>query len=109
MAENYNKIRVRTKEEWIKVLNNEESLGKTKMIEILRFVYMSNQHLSNGTKIARYMNEGVGAINLIVSSFGKRVLELLNLPEIKGESDQNRRWNIPFMTVDDLNHNGLFV
>lgn len=99
----YNDIRVKTKEDWIKVLNNEESLGNENVIKILKYVYLSNNHMTNGKKIAEYMNTEVGGINAIIKSFGKRVLDLLNLPEMPGEHGQNRRWNIPFVTEEDFN------
>lgn len=104
-----NEARVKTKEEWIKVLNNEEYLGNENVIKILKYVYFSNNHMSNGSEIARYMNTEVGGINAIIKSFGKRVLDLLDLPEVPGDNGQNRRWNIPFMTVSEINVNNTFI
>ncbi len=105
---NYNDVRVKTKEEWLKVLKNEEALGNENVIKILKYVYLSNNHMSNGKKIADCMNTEVGGINAIIKSFGKRVLDLLNLPEVTGDNGKNRRWNIPFMTDEDLN-NEVFI
>jgi hypothetical protein len=73
---NYNDVRVKTKEEWLKVLKNEEALGNENVIKILKYVYLSNNHMSNGKKIADCMNKEVGGINANIKSFGKRVLDL---------------------------------
>jgi len=107
--ENYNEVRVKTKENWIKVLDNEEKLGNENILSILKYIYLSNNHMCNCGKVADYMKMDPVAINGIVKSFGKRVLELLNLPEIPGNNGQNRRWNIPFMTNADFNKDGLFT
>src|SRR5574344_147494 len=104
-----NKTRVKTENDWIKVLDNEESLGEGKIFIILKYIYLSENHLINCGKIADYMNESVVVINKYVTSFGGRALKLLGLPEIPGEHSQHRRWNIPFMTEEKLNKNGLFM
>lgn len=105
----YNQKRVQTTSDWIKVLENEEDLNHENVITILKYVYLSNNHMCNCGQIADYMETDQEAINGIIAGFGKRVLELLDLPEIKGDNGQNRRWNIPFMTNFELNKDGLFT
>ena len=107
--EEYNEVRVKSKEDWIKVLNNEESLNNDNVIEILKYIYLSNNHMCNCGQVADYLKTEPVAINGIIAGFGKRALELLKLPEIPGDNGQNRRWNIPFMTNSDFNKDGLFT
>jgi len=105
----YNEKRVADKLDWIKVLENEEIIGSKKILDILKFIYMSDNHMTTCGKIAKDMNEDVNEINHIISSFGKRVLDLLDLPENSVNKDYNIRWNIPFKTNFQLNKNGIFI
>ena len=105
----YNEIRVSSKRDWIKALDNEESLGENKIIDIIKFIYMSKDHISTCGTISEYLSISIAEINFIISSFGRRVLELLSLPEVKGDNGQNRRWNIPFKTNFEKNKSGLFT
>ncbi len=105
----YNEVRIKTKNDWIKVLDNEELLHNDKVIEILKFIYMEKDHITNGGVIAKNLNIDIAGVNSVIAAFGKRVLELLSLPEIKGENGQNRRWNIPFKTDIKRNKEGVFT
>ena len=107
MIDEYNKIRVSSKEDWLFVLNSEKTNDKN-IFDILIFIYNCANYRTNCGRIAEYLKTNVGTINVRVSHFGKRVLDLLKLPEIPGETGQNRRWNIPFMTDDEKNEDNYF-
>lgn len=99
----YNQRRVQSSSDWIKVLDNEEALEKDKILSILKYVYLSKNHSATCTSVSKFVNEDIRGIDSTVSSFGKRVLDLLGLPEMPGDNGHNRRLNIPFMTDDNLN------
>lgn len=109
MNNGYNDIRVKTKEEWIKVLIAEEQNENNIILDILKLVYDDYEHESNCGKIAEQLNKDKGAINLYIRAFGIRVQKLLNIPEVIGDGGEPRYWNIPFETRPEKNSNKLFV
>lgn len=109
MSNGYNDIRVKTKEDWLKVLTEEEQIKDNIMFDVFKIVYDSYNHESNGGKIGEKLGKDKGAVNLYIRSFGKRVIKLLNIPEVIGDGGEPRYWNIPFETVEEKNSNKLFV
>lgn len=97
-----NKPIIKTKEDWIKVISNEEKQEKKEFIKILKFIYMSKNHISNLKIISEYLNINEENIYSIISTFGKSVIELLQLSIEKNITIQNIVWNIPF----EINLNG---
>lgn len=108
MYELENKKRVENKKQWIRVLKNENQ-ENNKALDILLFLYDCKNYTSNGKVIADYFNTDVAAINSYIKSFGKRVIDLLNIDEQLRDDGTHRRWNIPFETVPELNKNGIFT
>lgn len=102
-----NKKRVETKKQWLEVLKNEKQ-DDNLIIDILLFLYDCKNYTSNGKTIANYFKTDVAAINSYVKSFGKRVIDLLNLEEQIREDGSRRRWNVPFETIPELNK-GIFT
>lgn len=109
--ENYelvNKKRVKDKNLWLKVLNNEQQIDNL-VLDILFYLYDCKNYTSNGKAIAYYFHKDVGAINGCISGFGKRVIDLLHLKEQTDNKSHSKRWNIPFETVPELNNKNLFT
>ena len=104
----FNKKRVPDKKSWLKVLDNENS-ENNKAIDILLYLYDCKNYTSNGKKIAKYFNTDVAAINSYIKSFGKRVIDLLQLEEQSNGDGSSRRWNIPFETVPEENKSNVFT
>lgn len=105
--ETVNKKRVEDKKMWLKVLNNEQQENNM-ALDILLYLYDCKNYTSNGKNIANYFNTDVAAINSYIKSFGKRVIELLNIDE-QIYNNSSRRWNIPFETIPELNNNHIFT
>ena len=103
-----NQKRVTDKKEWLKVLDNEET-DDNRALDILLYLYDCKNYTSNGKKIAKYFKTDVGAINSYIKSFGKRIIDLLNLEEQIYNETSSRRWNIPFTTVPELNTKNVFT
>lgn len=103
-----NQKRVSDKKTWLKVLDNEKQYDN-QVIDILLYLYDCKNYTSNGKNIAKYFNTDVAAINSYIKSFGKRVIDLLNLEEQIYDEKSSRRWNIPFETVPELNKNNIFT
>lgn len=103
-----NKKRVPDKKTWLEILNNEET-ENNKALDILLYLYDCKNYTSNGKNIAKYFNTDVGAINSYIKSFGKRIIDLLNLDEQIYNEKSSRRWNIPFVTVPELNTKNVFT
>lgn len=109
MNNSYNDIRVKTKTDWLKVLSNEEQIENNIMFDIFKFVYDSYNHESNCGKIGKKLGKDIVAINSYIRSFGKRVIKLLDIPEVIGDGREERYWNIPFETSEEKNSNNAFV
>lgn len=103
-----NKKRVDSKKEWLKILDNEKQ-DDNKILDILFYLYDCKNYTSNAKTIAKDLNSSVAALNSYVSSFGTRVVKLLDLDEQIGDNSNHRRWNIPFETVEALNSNHIFT
>lgn len=103
-----NKKRVDSKKEWLKILDNEKQ-DDNKLLDILFYLYDCKNYTSNAKTIAKDLNSSVAALNSYVSSFGTRVVKLLDLDEQIGDNSNRRRWNIPFETVETLNSNHIFT
>lgn len=103
-----NQKRVSDKKMWLKVLDNEKK-EDNRAIDILLYLYDCKNYTSNGKNIAKYFNTDVGAINSYIKSFGKRVIDLLNIEEQIYDESSSRRWNIPFETVPELNRSNIFT
>lgn len=108
LIENLNKKRVDDKESWLKVLDN-ESQENNLVLDILLYLYDCKNFTSNGKEIAKYFNTEVGTINSHISSFGRRIIDILGIDEQIKDNGQKRRWNIPFETVPTLNKNNVFT
>lgn len=105
---NMNKKRVENKKLWLKILENEEQ-ENNKVLDILFYLYDCKNYTSNGKMIAKDLNIHVAAINGYISSFGKRIIDLLNLDKQVSKQSKSRRWNIPFETVSELNDKHTFT
>ena len=104
-----NKKRVANKKDWLKVLDSEKQ-EDNKALDILLYLYDCKNYTSNGKNIAKYFDIDVAAVNSYIRSFGKRVVELLNLEEQIYDEKSTRRWNIPFETIPELNkRNNVFT
>ena len=103
-----NKKRINDKKIWLQILEN-EAQENNKVLDILHYLYDCKNYTSNGKNIAQALNTKVGAINLYISNFGKRIINMLHLEEQIGTNSQNRRWNIPFETVPELNTDNTFT
>lgn len=99
-----NKKRVKSKSDWLKVLDNEKQENNL-MLDILFYLYDCKNFTSNGEVIARDLNTNVSTLNKSVAVFGDRIIKLLNLKEQKKTNGERRMWNIPFETVAELNNN----
>ena len=109
MKNSYNDIRVKSKEDWIRVLSAEEQIDDNIIFDIFKIVYDSYNHESNCGKIGEKLGKDKGAINLHIRAFGKRVIKLLDIPEVIGDGGEPRYWNIPFETIESKNSNKLFI
>ena len=108
---NYNMLnqkRVSNKRMWLKVLENEKQ-EDNKALDILLYLYDCKNYTSNGKNIAKYFNTTHYAINSYIQSFGKRIIDLLDLKEQVRDDKSCIRWNIPFETVPELNSESVFT
>lgn len=109
VLEKYNKIRVKTIDEWVKILEEEKKRESDKILRIFEFLYSQKDFTSNAGKIAVYLEQEGNMPNLDIVRFGKRVIKLINIEEMYNEKDNNFvYWNIPFTTVPSLNK-GIFT
>ena len=109
ILEKYNETRVKTTEDWIKVLKEEKKREKNKILKILEFLYGQKDFTSNAGKIAIYLDQEGNMPNLDIVHFGKRVINLTGIEEMhRVDSENFIYWNIPFTTVLSLNK-GIFT
>lgn len=109
ILEKYNETRVKTVDEWIKVLKEEKKRDKNKILKILEFLYGQKEFTSNAGKIATYLEQDGNMPNLDIVHFGKRIINLTNIEEMYRVNSKNFiYWNIPFTTVPALNK-GIFT
>jgi hypothetical protein len=101
--ESHNKRRVNSKEKWIEILNIEENIENSKVIEVLTYIYSCKNHISNGKNIAKALDLEVASINSYITSFGNRIINLMEIEEEIRNDGSHRYWNIPFETVSSLN------
>ncbi len=102
-----NKKRVKTKNDWLDILNNEKQEDNV-VIDVLLYMMNCKDHTSNGKNIATAF--GKTAIpNLDIVHFGQRIVELKGIEEQSGSRGDNRYWNIPFTTVPSKNKKGIFT
>ncbi len=108
-SKEYNVKRVKDKKEWKKIIENEEKITNSKILEILSFMLECKNFTSYGKRIAEYFKVSVGEINLEIARFGKRIINLTGISNQTGETGENRYWNIPFETVFEENSNKKFT
>ena len=102
-----NKKRVKNKNDWLDILNNEKQEDNY-VIDILLYMMNCKDHTSNGKNIASAF--GKTAIpNLDIVHFGQRIVELKGIEEQSSSRGDSRYWNIPFTTVPSKNKNGIFT
>ena len=64
MKNSYNDIRIKSKEDWIRVLSAEEQIDDNIIFDIFKIVYDSYNHESNCGKIGEKLGKDKGAIKL---------------------------------------------
>lgn len=96
-----NKKRVKTKDDWIDILKNEEQDNNI-VLETLFYMMGCVNRISNGLNIQKALKLN-HVPNAEFVNFGKRIIKLKNIPEQEGSESLHRYWNIPFETVPLLN------
>lgn len=105
MYDNYdltfeNNKRIENKEDWIKILNNElelEKKGVQTFLPYLRYLQNESNYTKQAELIAKVFHQKVSVLNSRIRSFGKRIINLLQIEEqTRTYNNNNRYWNIPF-------------
>ncbi|MCL2061661.1 MAG: hypothetical protein FWH03_03450 [Firmicutes bacterium] len=91
-----NMPRVKTVEQWIKVIENELTLKKSFMPTLVHLLGCENYENSCG-KIAKAHNVAVGTINLSLERFAKRVIHITGIDVQIRQVKKKLCWNIPFI------------
>lgn len=105
----YNKPRVKSVEDWIKILIEEQKRDSDKILRILEFMYGQKNFTSNLSKIAVYLDQEGNLPIFDIVHFGKRIIKITSIEEIYREDRKEYLyWNIPFTTVESLNK-GIFT
>lgn len=104
---NLNKKRIKSKQDWIDILNNEEQEDNV-ILDILHYMINCKEYTSNGLKIQKCLNLN-GIPNLDIKRFGERIVKLKKIPDQFRANGQRIYWNIPFETVIEKNTNLIFT
>lgn len=103
----YNEIRVKSVDDWIKVLNEEKKVSSNKILQMLEYMYGKKDFISNLGEINMHIEDDI--FGLDIYHFGDRITKLINIDNIKNSSNSGfRYWNIPFITVPKMNK-GIFT